>query len=453
PALFSYATNAAFAGRFYIATEPLYLTLVASGTTFLWLFARRGGWGKALLAGVFFGLASLARSEGPALFAFLFLWLLVDQVFARRLWKRKSLLQTGLAALTMLVVLSPWLFYLRGVTGEWTLGGKVASKVKIREAFWKMVTVDDGMDFMKINYKLNSADTWMEESIWGISPWHLERMKSSDSDLSTGLSAIADSDRRWLGRLWEYFTREPGALVPNYAWLLIFLGFLAPRWGDLRYRWWLLLLFNLLPILLIAVSMGILPRNALHLLPLAAVATGKGLEAAGFLLRLQTRLSWRRKGFAIVASVVPVAIVSAIMLYQGVEGNRAPPWSVKPLYPIEDQAPEKDLALRLRESLPAGKTLMAQRPRTAVWAGLDWRVPPYTSQERLLRYIRNRGIDYALLEYWQLLPWYEPKELAPYLVEVFDIGKKMYLFKFTADGEAGIAPTIGASAQRGAGSP
>ncbi|MFH0911092.1 MAG: glycosyltransferase family 39 protein [Planctomycetota bacterium] len=455
PALFFYANNAAYAGRLYIATEPLYLTLVASGITFLWLFARRGGWGKALLAGVFFGLASLVRTEGPVLFAFLFLWLLLDRMIARRLWKRKPLFQSGLVAVAMLFVISPWLCHLRGVTGEWTLGVKMSGKVHIRDALWSWVATDDSEEFMKINYKLNIPTTWMEEPIWGVSPWHVGQRGENGSDLFTGLAAVADPDWRWLGKLWEYLAKGPGALLPIYAWFFILLGLLAPPWSSVRRRWWLLFFFSLLPMLLIAVSVGVLPRNVLYLLPLAALPLAKGLGIAGHLLRLSARRTRRLRRWSSLVAAMPAVAVFVFMIGRGVADNETNRWPVRALYETGDQVRERKLAQDLRGTLAPGRTLMVHKPWIAAWAGLDWRVTPFASPNRMLGYARNRGIDYALLEYWQFQPGFEPRELAPYLVAVFDVGTKMYLFDFSGEDKAlgDGTPPVMAFGGREAGSP
>jgi hypothetical protein len=73
---------------------------------------------------------------------------------------------------------------------------------------------------------------------------------------------------------------------------------------------------------------------------------------------------------------------------------------------------------------------MCLKPWIAVAAGLEWRVTPFDTEERILRYAQNRGVDYALLLPWQLGANQRPDETEPYFEREMDIVPEYRLFDF-----------------------
>ncbi len=433
PALWFFASlSVPYNWKLYAGSEPLYVTLFTFGVLFLWRFARRGGWGKAVLAGAAFGLASLVRSEGPVVFALLFLWLVADGVVSRRIFKARAVAQTVLLGAAMVVAFSPWLVYMHGVTGRWTLGPKLANKTKIREAFWLWTASGDNLPFLDIHYKLNADADWMEEPYWGVSEWHRQKMAAS-SALAGGAGAVAHPEGRWVAPFVGFFWRGRMALIPWYAWVFIVAGLLSPPWTAVRLRWWGLVAAGFLIMLFMAVSVGALPRNELWLLPLAAVGTAKGLASATrALLRVLPASLGAKPAVRAVVCAIPAAVVIAAMLKSGVDSNisgarRGPHVDAG----LRWQRLEIAGAAELAADIPPGATLMCMKPWIAVASGLDWRVTPMDTQERILHYALARGIDYALLEPWQLGSSKTPEALAPYFVREFDWGAPYLLFDFT----------------------
>ena len=213
PALFFFAARmVVYTEKLYFGSEPLYVTLLASGMLFIWLFARRGGYGRALLAGGFFGLAALVRSEGPVVFFFLFLWLVIVLAVSRRLWKWRVLMQTVVVAVSMMVVFSPFLIYIHQVTGQWTLGAKLANNARIRNTLWQWVRRGEPDPFVRIHYRPTKDLSQMEDMYWGVSAWHRENMAAQGS-LGSGFALAANPDWRWGSVFAGTFYRGSGAAL------------------------------------------------------------------------------------------------------------------------------------------------------------------------------------------------------------------------------------------------
>lgn len=413
-----------YASRLYVGTEPLYVTLVAAGMAALWAHARHGGLAKAAAGGAFFALASLARSEGPVAFGFAFAWLAAEGIVFARKRTARSCLGPAVAAAAMIVVFLPWLIYLHGATGHWTLGAKLTNKVQIRKALWQWAREDDDSAFMSIHYALSSDATEMEQPYWGITERQRARMTGGAS-LESGAAAVLDPDFRWLPMLYGYFRRGTPPLVPLAAWVFIAAGLLMPPWNAARLRWWGLFAAAAAPLLLIAVSMGILPRNVLSIMPFMAAALGKGLDGVASLLE---RAPLGR--LAALLAALPAAAVLAAMAVTAVRANVAANRMRLSGPDASPQRLEREAAEEVGRMAPPGATLMVMKPWLAVWSGLEWRVTPLAGEERMARYALARGIDYGLLEAWQFGRPRRPQILARYLVKEFEAGRTFYLIDF-----------------------
>ncbi|MHC4712730.1 MAG: ArnT family glycosyltransferase [Planctomycetota bacterium] len=439
PSLFFYATKGVpYAYKMYAGTETLYVTLFAAGAASIWL-ARKGSYRHAMLAGLFFGLAALTRSEGPVISGFILLWFLLDRLATGRRFRAKKFLQAALTAAVMLAVFSPWLLHLRKLTGQWTLGPKLTNKVVIREALWKWFKDNRNADFLKIHYRLNDDATWMQEPYWGVSDWHRTRMAQS-SALSSGLSAVRNFDTRWAGTFAPFFYKQPFALLPPLAILLVCAGLFFPPWSGVRARWWGFLLFNFLVMLFMAVSVGALPRNELPLVALLCVSLGKGLD---FSLALPRRLAAAPMKKARAASVVLALVILALTAVRGVNMNIKYTRRTSSGGGVESQRRERELARRLEEMLPEHRPLMCMQPWIAVWADLDWRVVPLGPTRRVLLYAQNRGIEYVVLQRWQMIWPEDDPAPPPHTVTEIDVGGTYYLLDLSRPREApreGAAP-------------
>ena len=429
PTLFCFATKRVpYVHKLFAGTEPLYFTLFCAGLAFLWFLSRRGRWAYAALAGVCFGLASLVRSEGPVVFALIFIWLVADRLAARSLFSRRALGLLAVLGAAMIVTFSPWLIYLRGVTGQWTLGPKLSSKTKIRAAMWDWLDRNKTGAFMRIHYRLSDDGSWMEEPYWGVSSWHRERLRDS-SALTSGAQAVARPDMKWFSAFVRFFYSGRRALVPWFVWIFLVAGLAAPPWNSVRMHWWGFLAANVLAMAFLAMSVGAVPRNELALVALAAIPLAKGLDAAGGLVARVICRAGETAGR--IGRHAPAAVMIAALTVTGVRLNIEGTRTGEADGAVSNQEREREEAAKLRAVVPAGASVMMNKPWIAVWAGVDWRVSPAAPQEEILKYALARGIEYALLEPWQLGQGGKPVELEPYLVRDTRLGEKQMLFDFS----------------------
>ena len=437
PGLFFFSALGVPAGeKMYAGSEPTYVTLVVSGATCLWLFARHGGFARAATAGLFFGLASLARSEGPVLFAFLFAWLVLDGTLTRRLFKARHAAGAALALVIMAAAYSPFLLYNRAVTGRWEAGAKLANNVRIRNAMWEWAVQDRPLAFARIHYQLDDEGARMADAYWGVTD---ERGTDTggDGSFASGLAMIATAQKRWVPVWLRALYGGWRALVPWYLLAAIGLGVLTPPWGAVQLRWWLFFSAALASSLLIGVSLFVFARHLAVLAPLFAVAAGKGLES---LARLAGVVAGRLKGTRAAvptAGVILSGAILALMVVHGVElnlgGNR--PTGVD--NELGNQRAEKELAARLSEVLPAGSELMCLKPWVAVWGGFEWRVAPVAPQGRIAAYATANKIDFAILEPRMLGPSGGIEPLSKYHVGAFEFNGTYHLYDFRSTRDVG----------------
>jgi len=431
PVLFFFAASGvAYSMRMYFGSEPLYITLFACGVTFLWLSWRRGRLSHAALGGAFFGLASLVRSEGPVVFAFLFIWLAAALLLGARFSKRRRLAIALSAALAMLAVFSPFLIHVRAVSGRWSLGAKLANNARIRDTLYSWVVENDSGPFLKRHYALNDDATWMADPYWGVSPLHRET--ADGGMISGGLRLVVTPDWRWAPRLAAAFFAGPVAILPWYGWALVALGLFFGPWNARRFAWWGLVGAAFAAMFLLAVSLYVLPRHELPLAALLAVSLGKGLDGAG---RLSERaVAWLAPDWDLlrrIVSAAPAVVVLGFLLDAGVKLNIAGNLYAGGDVSRREQSRDRAVAERLSAVLPESAALMVHAPWTAVWAGAQWRVLPDAAGDRLAHYAKARGTDYALLAPWHRALNEDFDALRPYLAEHIDIGGGYYLFDFT----------------------
>jgi len=428
------ASGVAYGMRMYFGSEPLYITLVASGLAFVWLSWRHGRLIHAAAGGAFFGLACLVRSEGPVVFAFVFVWLVAALAAGGRLVTRRGLAIPAAAAACMLVVFSPFLIHVRAVSGRWSLGAKLVNNARIRDTLHAWVVENDSKPFMSRHYALNESGEWMADPYWGVAPVHGGR--GEGGALASGLSLVLSPDWRWAGRFAAAFFKGPVAIVPWYGWLFIVAGLFFAPWNRPRAAWWGFLAANFAAMFLLAVSLYVLPRHELPLAALLAVSLGKGLDGAGRLAgRAAAWLAFDLGLLRRMAYAAPAVVVLAFFIDAGVKLNVAGSIYAGGDVSRREQSHDRAAAAELSD-LPAGATLMSHQPWIAVWGGFRWRVAPYAPGGRLLHYARARGIDYALLAPSHRALNEDGRALEPFLARHVDAGRGYYLFDFTGARDA-----------------
>ena len=330
----------------------------------------------------------------------------------------------------MFAVLSPFLIYIHSVTGQWTLGAKLANNARIRDTLWDWVVLDNNEPFLRSHYALNPDWTQMADPYWGVTPWHRANMREAGS-ISSGVRLVERPDWRWLGVFAHAFRGAPVAIVPTIAWIFVILGLFFGPWNRARFMWWTFIVACVAPMLLLAVSLYVLPRHELPLVALFAVAFGKGADGLGAWLSRAAAKEMKRDG---VLSALPWCPRSGslrciLLLNRGIALNRA--GNVTGGVPAATvESDMRALAEDLKSRVPAGSTLMSNEPWLAVWAGLDWRVAPMASPSALADYARSRHIDFALLRPWHFTDRENTTALEPFYIGRLNTPDVWLLFDF-----------------------
>jgi 4-amino-4-deoxy-L-arabinose transferase-like glycosyltransferase len=459
PALFFVAAvNTTYAQRMYLGAEPLYVLLVVSGSLCAWRLARRGGYANALLAGAFFGLASLTRPEGPVVFAFVFFWLLVDAAACSNLWRARKLLQLALVFLVMTAITSPFRVYVHHVTGEWSLGTSLDSSARAEDTLWKWTQRGPDMNLLKEHYALDADNAAMRDLFWGVPAQHRgegAQLPDVGPEVSQGLSRVkaepepaSDAGTQRAAAFFKVFYSGPLALVPWYAWLLVAAGLVMPPWDATRARWWAFCLSNALPMALVAVSFYVVPRYELPLIALFAIAAGKGLAAVtGLFERAAASLFGARGRVAGLLGLVPAAIVFAGMASAGARmneiGDRHPGIDAA----LAGQSEDAKTARWLATYLPPHSTLMCHKPWLAVWSGLQWRVTPLADASHLVQYAEKRHIDFMALHSWQLPDESHADLLKPYALAELRYGERLFVYDMRPPAGTEVPPAARAGTE------
>jgi len=431
PALFFFSALGVPAGvKMYAGSEPTYTTPAAAGMAFLWFFARHGGLRRAAGGGLFFGLASLVRSEGPVLFAFLFAWLLIDGLLTRKLLKRRHLAGVIAAAVCMTAAYAPFLIHVRAASGRWSLGAKLANNARIREAMWEWAVHDRPLAFARIHYALDESGERMSDPYWGVTDRD-EAGEAGSGGVVTGLALIRSAEKRWAPVWLKALFGGACSIVPWYLAVIIALGVLWPPWNAVRLRWWMFAAAALLSSLLIGAALFVFARHLVVLAPLFAVAAGKGLESlANVGGAVFARLAPQGAGASDAAGAALSGAVLALMLVHGVEINLAGNRPAGVDNALGNQAAEREYARRLGEVLPDGSTLMCLKPWMAVRGGFRWRVPPIAPPGRIVKYATANAVDFVLLEPRMLGPSGDIGALRDYHMGTFDFNGPYLLFDF-----------------------
>ncbi len=409
PALMSFVPF--FPGRswnLYFGSEPLFL-LLAFGAVAAAMRAEESGWRWWLAAGALAALSYLTRAEGLVLAP-----LLVAVAAAHALARGggvRALRGAALAALAGAALSAPYLLYLHSTLGRWALSGRVqAVQTEDRAAPSAVQSARSGgqvLDafvwqgepdaFLRSLYALDRSGTRMASQYWGV---HRRAARNAPppatrrAPLPAGpqppspAEAPAPGRRSTLGVWWAAL----GTVVPLWLGILALGGLVLAKREAL---WWVspLAISAVLPSLLTYVE----PRSLLPLAPLAAVYAAVAVLwiASGVPERWRRRTPWLLPALTALALVVPVAreLVEA--------------WpGATPLQQVATA--RRAVGEYLGAHLPANARVMSWHPAVAVWAGRPWRVLPYDSFERIIRYADAEGASAVVFSRFEPSPMPQP---------------------------------------------
>ncbi|HUU39294.1 MAG TPA: glycosyltransferase family 39 protein [Candidatus Desulfaltia sp.] len=359
----------------YRGSDILNCFLVLASVYCLILLVEKDRYLPATLAGLTLALAYLTRPEGFILFVgYLILLILLKSFSLIALsWKRLTCFLLIFVAFTF-----PYVFYLRTITGQWTLSGKISASQRYRTALLQVILKENWQAFEKTHYSLNSAATEMNDLYFG---YHRESDKVQD------MAAEPIDERVWSNlRLYWII---PKTLVPLQFLPFFLLGLGAGLANLIKKRSRPdLLLLSLLPYSLVIEALSYpIPRHHLFLVPVVILYGGQGALLFSSWVSRKNEVTKRKVLFLVFAVLFLLGINDQIIYSSKNLLNN-------PLFASARKI-EFSVAQRLKEART--EVVMSSHPNIAVWASSDWQVLPRAPLPAQIEFARNKRVDYAVL--------------------------------------------------------
>lgn len=417
-----------FPGRgwnLYFGSEPLYL-LLAVGAIAL---GRRAVEAPGVLpwigVGALAALAYLTRLEGIVLAAALGS-VMVGALVVRGELKRWPLALAALAAGALIA--APYLFYLHGTLGRWVLSGRVQAAASAAaaaappvqaagpgggggsEAVRDFVWGGDTESLWRTLYALDASGTRMASQYWGVPP-RPEAAEApaanlaADSDASRSVApaatpgaapAAGDSAAARAATPSEAATLVRAILVVVPWWFILLALYGIVRAHPVRgVVLWLApaALASLVPALLAYAE----PRALLLLVPAACITAAGAVEYLGSLLA-------KRAPRARPAMLVPLAV--GIALAVPTLRNLVDAWGQQT--PLQQLAAARRVVGEAVGHDAPGGPVVAWHPAVALWAHRDWRVMPYDTFGRIVRYAQAQHAPVIVFSRFNPSPLRDP---------------------------------------------
>ncbi len=405
-------------------TEPLYLLLIGL-SWWMWLVAletyRTGAY---VLGGLAVGLAYLTRSEALLYLAaglgMLGLLQVIFPLGAERNKWRRAVVGIGLALVAFVVVISPYLIALHGLTGKWQL---------IEEA---------GSTYVSARGLAYGDVAAFDQATWGLDPVSGEVYLFSPGSESQGLLEAIAGDPGAFAQQLRVNLRDLLAsvfsdrLIPWPLTGLIALGLFVRPWNVSRWRGELLLMASLVGPLSF-LPFFIQDRYVAGVLLPALVWMGGGVAWLGSWLAdscaaLMPGMRHALRGWLLRS--VPALLTLVLLL-----------WQAPRLWAALQQTNSFQLghlvaAQALRELHPdAESVVMARYPAIAFHAGLRWAPTPAASWTEVVAYARVKGARYLAVDGWEV-------QLRPHLSFLLDPGRVPASLKHIATVRTGSSPVV-----------
>ena len=355
--------------------EPLFLFCLLFGIHGAHLASRHQGFRFYILSGAMLCLAYLTRPEAILHTFVTFVFLAGYLLFRMPISPRAAGLRLLAFWAAFLLLASPYVLYLHGVTGSWTLTTKDTTSYTTTRA----LVTHDGEKFQSDTWGLNEKG----------------EVKYFSHEAEPGLLALLMGPYR--DRVLSDVHRNLASLISSirksklFGYVLLFLsilGLLGSPWR--RNRTWSEL-YNILLLLPMSILLLFFVADRLlypALIPLVLWA------AAG----MDHILHWIEstdlpgvldvQGGRRVLQGLCIAVISAYLINRG--------WFFFSLQRAE-QDEVWDASAWLRENTPEDAIVMSTGPEVAFHAGRRWLPVPYASIPELVAYARARNADYLCL--------------------------------------------------------
>jgi 4-amino-4-deoxy-L-arabinose transferase-like glycosyltransferase len=376
-----------------ILTESLTMFLGAFGVYFGLKLLKRYSVGFALLTGIASGLAYLSHPTGLGFFCIFLFWVLlgaISKLFLIRPWRLLFLIPA--LFLGFAIVASPYMFYLKDVTGKWTLSAKSSANLKM-EAHVESDTdpfrsLDRSTMSVPIDRIFHQGDF----------------LSTSNRDEVSGGVALGGFIRKYIANLSNMLQREIPSVLTTLPMLLLGAGLFGAVWGAQEGKYILYLLsfvfffwFGLIPAFhlntrylmpmwpIVAVFIGrgffVLYEWLRHFMPLARFCTKRKIDASSIALWL---VIW---GWILLSFTPEFGRVIA----------RSPDSAERTADPVE----QKKAGLWLRQHTNRPSTIMSRGHAVDIYAGnYDIResvTVPKGDIDDVLDYAKHRNVDYIVL--------------------------------------------------------
>ena len=372
-----------------VFNETIYLTVWLFGI--YWSIRALDSFGARdfLLAGMFFGLSTLARPEAFAYPVFIMMATGIVALFRRISWL-KALRGVGLVFGAWLVLMAPYAAFQHRHTGQYRFEGKWNINYTIGNR------IDSGMNFWQAGYSIDNRTHWvgplLDSSLYAAYTPYPHGIR--DKLVYFG-KAIR---RNWPLTYEEIVSVDLGGPIML---LLVVLGLFGTEWSLARLR-------HEFVLTVMAVSIVILLLTAAHVehryvYPLAVILLL--WIAAGFeVMRnwtVRTVTSWGEKlrPFAGAAGKAAVASLWILLLVFSAVGMRTD-WYF--MIQREGFLGIKEAGLWLGSQSPKPKRMFGFEGRVAYYADAAIIIFPYADSAETLRYLESKQIDYIELDNWSM---------------------------------------------------
>ena len=379
--LFAYQMNeflpvySRYIDTLYRGSDILSCFLIFTALYFSIGFLESGKLIKALGAGVVLSLGYLTRPEAVLLLILIVLSLFIAGTAVSIRVRIKGAL---LMIFAFSLFASPYVIFLKNVTGAWTLSGKVSAAQNYRTTLLQVIDKNDWAPFRSEHYSLNPEKTEMNDTYFG----YYEKAPRGNTKSQVG------SIKNGLTNLRHYGV-VPRTLFPPYLLVLGILGlcFSIPHIFKVGHAVDLLLV-SLVPFSLAVESLSYpIPRHHLFLVPFACLYAVIGMSS--ILSRLPRANSKAKRLYG--GLILAVCIIS--VGYEYFRNLEASYLNI----PTLNEAMSADVEVGRLLKAKSPETIMSEQPGFAVRAFSDWQVLPNVGLSQALEFGVHKNVDLVVV--------------------------------------------------------
>ena len=376
-------------------TEFIYSLVSLGGIILGWSALKSKRYGKAILAGILFGLAYLSRPEGIG-FLIVF-WvvgfvILISQIINRRKFV-SYLYILVLSGIGFGAVSFPYLYYLHQATGTWTISTKGIAN-QLGEKYLREKKENEPHPF----HVLNEDNTiLLQDEVYHTGNFTTMLKPGSESGSKNLVAGIA---KKLFENLYKLLTEAFTRVLPIPLIILLGLGLFVKPWSRESTLLNLYLLsyivffwFILIPVFHITL------RYFVPLLPVSFIWIASGADNFMEWLTATIKNSFEKLPAKLISLIVLISAIlfSSILPEFGKQFKKS-------ILSTEEWAPaseQKKAGIWLRENSADSPIIMAYNHAVSFYAG-NYEIKesveiPENGVDRLLKYAEHRGVQYLVL--------------------------------------------------------